>query len=199
MDSNSLEKLHQTLRKCNKCDLHKTCTQVVPGEGPQNAAVIFFAEGPEEKDDKEGRPFIGEAGRTFRNALRKANIDQEDVYISNTVRCLPPDDREPSPEEADACWDWTLKTLQIIRPKVVVTLGRPALFTLAYKLNFTKQLGQNPISKLAGKPIYLEDRHFYLYPMFHPDIPSWRREARAEFNAHMKYLSMAIPSWLDRP
>lgn len=195
-----LEALHQQMMLCEKCDLcRQGRTQVIPGEGPEDAVVAFFGEGPGAEEDKLGRPFVGRSGQLFRSALQRERIPWKDIYISNTVRCRPPNNRDPLPEEADACWDWTLQTLQIIQPRIIVTLGKPALMTLAQKLGFSKQVAQGTITKLAGKPIFVEKRNFYCFPMLHPAYAARRRDAREDFNAHMKYLKLAIPGWLERP
>jgi len=159
---------------------------------------MFFAEAPGAKEDTEGIPLVGRSGQLFRRALAGARIKVGDVYLSNIVRCRPPDNRDPLPDEIEACWNWTAETLNLIRPRIVVPMGRPALFTMAYKLGFNKKVGQNPITKLAGKPIFVAERNFYCYPMFHPSYAARRRDVRSTFVAHMKYLGEAIPGWLER-
>ena len=184
------------MKKCNRCQLRKTCNQVVPGEGPADAAVVIIGEGPGEDEDKEGRPFIGRAGRLLRAQL--GVIEKYGVYISNTVRCRPPDNRDPNPDEAEACWPWTLETLQTIKPKVIVTLGKPALNTIAFKFNIKTPAG-GFAEKTAGKRIYVEERKFFLFPCVHPSYALRRKDARKQFVAHMKYLGRALPGWLRRP
>ena len=192
-----MEKLHLEMKECSACKLRAGCTQVVPGEGPKSATVIFIAEAPGASEDEQGRPLIGKSGRLFRAALRSARIKEEEVYISNTCRCRAPENRDPEPDEVEACWKWTLKTLQTIRPKTIVTLGYPATQTIAYK--FGIRLPTNKITKLAGKPTYLADRHFYLYPMLHPAYAARGRDNKQIFFAHMKYLAKAIPGWEKKP
>lgn len=192
-----MDELHSDIKKCQDCKLRAGCTQVVPGEGPRNATVMFVAEAPGANEDEQGRSLIGRAGQLFRAALRRADIDEEQVYISYTCRCRPPDNREPKPNEIEACWKWTLKTLQAVKPKAVVTLGMPATITIAYK--FGVKLPTNKITKLAGKPIYVADRHFYLFPMFHPAYANRGRDNKQTFFSHMKYLSKAIPGWEKKP
>lgn len=192
-----MEVLHRDMKACNACGLHTGCRQVVPGEGSAEALIVFLAEGPGETEDKRGLPLVGWAGKLFRSELRKSGLDQVPHYISNMVRCRPPDNRDPLPEEIKACWPWTLKTLQYIRPKVVVPMGKPALFTLAHVFDFGKKLGgQAKITKLAGVPIYLEDRDFYVYPLVHPSFARRNKSAAVEFSHHIMYLRQALPGWL---
>jgi len=193
-----LDELHKRIVQCSRCKLRSECTQVVPGTGPISAQVVFLVEAPRVREDTEGVPLVGRAGQLFRKALIGARIKSKHVYISNMVHCRPPEDRDPEPDEVEACWDWTLDTLKIIRPRIVVPIGRPVLFTLAYKLGFNKKIGQNPISKLAGKPIFIPERNFYCYPMLPLTFALYRQDVRSTFMAHMKYLGAAIPGWLER-
>lgn len=170
----------------------------MPGEGPLNTYLMFLAEAPGETEDKQGRPLVGRAGQIFRTTARVAGLDLDKYYISNVCRCRPPDNRTPNPDELEACWPWTLKTLQLIRPKILVPLGDTALRTLAYKFEFTKFLHGEKITKLAGKPFYVAKRHFYVFPVFHPSYAARRSDAQKEFRAHFKYLAQAIPGWLQR-
>jgi len=194
-----LQDLHDLIKKCSKCRLRATCTQVVPGEGPQNAKIVFIAEAPGEEEDKQGRPLIGRSGQLFRNALKAASIKEDEVFISNTCKCRPPDNREPNPDEIEACWPWTLQLLQRISPKIIVPLGAPATMTLAMRFDFQKQLGGSKITQIAGKPVFLAKRHFYVFPMFHPSFANRQNERRSEFQAHMRYLGKAMNGWLERP
>lgn len=195
----ALDAVFAQMRECQKCGLRTGCKQVVPGEGPDNATVLFIGEGPGETEDESGRPFVGRAGKMLRETLRYKGIKENEVFIKNIVSCRPPNNREPEPLEIEACWDWTLQVLNIVKPKVVVTLGGPAIYTMAQKFHFSKKIGNNKITALAGKPIYLEDRHFYVYPVFHPSYACRRSDARAAFGAQLAYLSTAIPQWLERP
>jgi uracil-DNA glycosylase family 4 len=184
------------MKKCNLCPLRKTCTQVVPGDGPSDARIVVLGEGPGKSEDEEGRPFVGRSGQFLRAQLR--HLMKHGVYISNTVRCRPPDNRDPSPAESEACWPWTLKTLQVVRPKVIVTLGKPALSVVSYKFGVKIPAG-GFADKVAGKRIYVADRKFFLFPCVHPAFALRRKDARKQFTSHMKYLDTAVPGWLRRP
>jgi uracil-DNA glycosylase len=198
--SSLLSTLHQEICSCQKCTLKHTCTQVVPGEGSANTSIVFFGEAPGEEEDIEGRPFIGRSGQLLREQMRINGIESAEVYISNAAaRCRPPGNREPTPEEMEACWEWTERTLKIIKPRVIVALGRSALIAFSSKLGFSKKVGQNTITKLAGVPIYLAEKDVYIYPMVHPAYACRNSRARADFSGHMKYLKTALPGWYARP
>ncbi len=122
-----LEKLHQECHTCQKCILRKTCTQVVPGDGNPEAEIIFIGEGPGKKEDELGRPFVGAAGKFLDEMLEIINLKRENIFIANVVKCRPPENRDPLPEEATACWPWLLSQIKIIRPKLIVTLGRHSM------------------------------------------------------------------------
>lgn len=112
---------------CKKCALRATCHQVVPGEGLANAKILFIGEGPGKKEDELGRPFIGSAGKFLDEMLEIIKLKREDIYIANVVKCRPPENRDPLPQEAIACWPWLLEQIKIIQPKLIVTLGRHSM------------------------------------------------------------------------
>lgn len=163
-----------------------------------NTPVVFLAEAPGETEDFRGRPLIGKAGKVFRKAMQQVGLPLSKYYVSNLILCRPPDNRVPNPDELEACWPWTSQMLQLLRPKVLVPMGDTALRMLAYKLGFSKQVKQDKITKLAGKPIYVEARKFYVYPLFHPSYAARRKDAREEFTAHCRYLKHALPRWMER-
>jgi uracil-DNA glycosylase family 4 len=124
------EKLHELDRKmlaCNKCALRAGCIQVVPGDGSAEAQIMFIGEGPGKKEDELGKPFVGAAGKFLDEMLGIINLKREDVYIANTVKCRPPENRDPLPEEKDACWSWLLEQIKIVQPKLIVTLGKHSM------------------------------------------------------------------------
>lgn len=109
------------------CSLKKTATQAVPGEGSADADIVFIGEAPGKKEDLEGRPFIGASGKLLGEMLTTLHLKREDVYITNIVKYRPPDNRDPLPEEVLACKSWLHEQINIIQPKVIVTLGRHAM------------------------------------------------------------------------
>ncbi|MBQ7821023.1 MAG: uracil-DNA glycosylase [Clostridia bacterium] len=122
-------KLSETLEKCKectRCPLHQTKTNTVFGVGNEDAALMFIGEAPGEKEDESGVPFVGPAGKLFDKYLEYVGIDRNEVYIANILKCRPPRNRDPLPEEEDACIVYLREQVRAIRPKIIVCLGRVA-------------------------------------------------------------------------
>ncbi|MFA6789995.1 MAG: uracil-DNA glycosylase, partial [Parcubacteria group bacterium] len=139
-----MEKLNEEMIACSKCALRKGCNQVVPGEGSADARIVFIGEGPGAKEDQLGRPFVGAAGKFLDEMLEIINLKREDVYIANTVKCRPPQNRDPLDEEKEACWPWLEKQIDLIKPDLIVTLGKHSL---------EKFLPGQKISEVHGKAL----------------------------------------------
>jgi uracil-DNA glycosylase family 4 len=122
-----LNKLNIEMKACSKCALRNGCIQVVPGNGNAAAQIMFIGEGPGKKEDELGIPFVGAAGKFLDEMLTVINLKREDVYIANTVKCRPPENRDPLPEEKAMCWSWLLDQIRIIQPKLIVTLGKHSM------------------------------------------------------------------------
>jgi uracil-DNA glycosylase len=120
----ALTELYQNIRHCQKCDISKTRNQAVPGEGPENAEIVFIGEAPGYNEDQQGRPFVGQAGQFLNELLTSINLKREDVYITNIIKTRPPNNRDPLPVEISNCQAWLDHQLEIIQPKMIVTLGR---------------------------------------------------------------------------
>ncbi|HEX8551990.1 MAG TPA: uracil-DNA glycosylase [Abditibacteriaceae bacterium] len=159
MDKNRLLlELHQEIRGCPLCRLAETRTHAVPGEGNFQAQLMFVGEGPGENEDLSGRPFIGAAGSFLNELLARAGIARNDVFITNIVKCRPPRNRDPLPDEVAACNDYLMAQIALIEPKFVVTLGSPAMKTLiSAKLQISKVRCQ--VFRKSG---------IFFVPLFHP-------------------------------
>lgn len=120
----ALEAVVAEVRDCTRCRLHETRTKAVPGEGDPSTEVVFVGEGPGFNEDREGRPFIGRAGDLLVKLLGSLGWQRSDVYITNVVKCRPPENRDPMPDEIAACSPYLTRQLEILDPAVVVTLGR---------------------------------------------------------------------------
>jgi len=159
------EKLHELNKKmlaCSTCVLRGTCQQVVPGEGSADAEIMFIGEGPGKKEDELGRPFVGAAGKFLDEMLGIINLKRENVYIANVVKCRPPQNRDPLPEEAAACWPWLMAQIKIIQPKLIVTLGRHSM---------ERFLPNQKISQIHGKALRREIDEIgkqVFYTLYHP-------------------------------
>ena len=120
------EELEQTCLNCRKCALADTRTNVVFGVGPRDAEIMLIGEGPGENEDLKGEPFVGRAGKLLDDMLEMVNLDRSKVYIANIVKCRPPQNRDPLAVEQDACIDWLRRQTALLRPKIIVCLGRIA-------------------------------------------------------------------------
>ena len=120
----ALEAIAAEVRDCTRCRLHETRRKAVPGEGDPDTEVVFVGEGPGQNEDREGRPFIGRAGDLLVKLLGSLGWRRSDVFITNVVKCRPPDNRDPMPDEIAACSPYLTRQLEILDPAVVVTLGR---------------------------------------------------------------------------
>ncbi len=153
----NLEELRKAINNCEKCRLSEDRTNAVPGEGPEDADIMLIGEGPGKNEDIEGEPFVGKAGKKLNNYLEEAGIDRENVFISNVVKCQPPENRDPRKDELESCHPYTERLIELIDPKAIGLLGRVP----------TKQLtGKNSITKARGKKIQKEEVTYV--PMFHP-------------------------------
>lgn len=157
-----LNKLSEQMFKCSSCVLRGTCKQVVPGDGSAEAEVLFIGEGPGQKEDELGKPFVGAAGKFLDEMLGTIKLKREDVYIANVVKCRPPQNRDPLPEEAEACWPWLEKQIEIINPKLVVTLGRHSMERFLPNMKISQMHGKALRRNIPG----LGSRVFYA--LYHP-------------------------------
>lgn len=157
-----LDTLRQAILDAHVCsELAAQATQLVMGSGNANADVVFIGEAPGKNEDEQGLPFVGAAGKFLNEMLAAAGMERAEVYITNIVKYRPPGNRDPLPEEKKAFWPYLLKQLEIIEPKVVVTLGR---HSIEYFLP-----GQY-ISQIHGQPkrIKFGDRKLVIVPLYHP-------------------------------
>ncbi|MBU2608760.1 MAG: uracil-DNA glycosylase [Chloroflexi bacterium] len=121
----TLSELCQQILTCTKCEvLSKNRTRVVPGEGPENAEIMLIGEGPGFHEDQQGRPFVGQAGMYLEQLLASINLKRQQVYIANVIKCRPPGNRDPLPSEIQNCHHWLQAQIELIRPRMIVTLGR---------------------------------------------------------------------------
>jgi uracil-DNA glycosylase family 4 len=123
----ALEAIAAEVRVCTRCRLHATRTHAVPGEGDPSTEVVFVGEGPGQNEDREGRPFVGRAGGLLVNLLSHIGWTREDVFITNIVKCRPPGNRDPEPDEVEACAPYLRRQLEVLDPAVIATLGRHSM------------------------------------------------------------------------
>jgi len=151
--SQELEIIKQNVIKCTKCDLCKTRTNAVPGKGNFQSDVIFVGEAPGRNEDRNGEPFIGVAGKKLSIALDEAGISRDDVYITNIVKCRPPNNRVPKTSERETCQEYLKQEISIIKPKIICILGNTA---------FNSILGGSEITKFRGKVVRKDNLLYFL-------------------------------------
>jgi len=171
------------MASCVSCDLSRQRTQVVPGEGAEDADVLFIGEAPGFNEDQQGRPFVGAAGGFLDELLRSVGLSRETVYIANVVKCRPPGNRDPLPNEIQTCRPWLEQQIEIIQPRVIVTLGR---FSLA------RYLPGESISKVHGRERRVGD--ITVFPMYHPAAALHQGSLRRVIEEDMKKLPKILES-----
>lgn len=134
-----LEKIAQEINACRKCDLGSLRTNAVPGEGNPTARIMFVGEGPGADEDAQGRPFVGRAGKLLDKIIVAMGLQRSDVYICNILKCRPPENRDPKPDEISSCLGYLQRQIELIDPEIIVALGAHAARTL---LDTTKPIGQ---------------------------------------------------------
>jgi DNA polymerase len=157
-----LEELNQKMAQECKCALKATVLNVVPGEGSADGDILFIGEAPGKKEDEQGKPFIGAAGKFLSEMLASIGLSREDIYITNVVKYRPPENRDPLPDEVADCWPWLEAQIQLINPKLIVPLGRHAM---------ERFLKSKKISEVHGQLFEIElpnlgKRNFYT--LYHP-------------------------------
>lgn len=150
--------LYERIADCPNCVLARTRTQTVPGSGPASSEVMFVGEGPGQREDERGQPFVGPAGKLLDEMLSAAGWTRAEVYVTNVVKCRPPGNRDPEPEEIAACAPYLEEQLRILDAHLIVTLGR---FSMA------RWFPGAAISRIHGQPRTLEDGRIVV-PMYHP-------------------------------
>ena len=152
-----LKSCSDEVRSCQLCRLSKTRTQAVPGDGSPVAQILFVGEAPGLNEDRQGIPFVGAAGRILDNMLKSVALDRESVFITNIVKCRPPNNRDPLPDESEACSDYLDRQIEILRPSIIVPLGRHAA---------SHWFPKEPISKLRAQARSVGE--LTLFPLYHP-------------------------------
>ena len=153
----TLKQIASEVSVCTSCDLHKTRRKSVPGEGPANCEIMFIGEGPGQIENEQGRPFVGAAGQFLDQLLAQAGLKRPDVWIGNVVKCRPPDNRDPMPEELSACNVYLERQINAINPSIIVTLGR---------FSMGKFMPGAKISAVHGQMRKVGER--FVIAMFHP-------------------------------
>jgi DNA polymerase len=180
----SLNELHEVWGECTRCRLHKSRTHLVFGEGNSRARLVFVGEGPGSEEDRLGRPFVGKAGALLTDIIVKGmKLSRSSVYITNIVKCRPPGNREPEPDEIRTCAPLLWRQLEIIKPDIVCTLGKVAAHAVLDS--------HEPISVLRGS--LHEVKGFWVMPTFHPAYLLRNVNKKRETWEDMKAIMKAFP------
>jgi DNA polymerase len=180
-NDDSLEKIAAEVRSCPLCKLARTRKNAVPGEGQLAAKIMFIGEAPGRSEDEKGRPFVGAAGRILNNLLDKVGIERSQVFITNVVKCRPPNNRVPEDDEVAICRPYLERQIALIKPKVICILGRTAYSSL---------LGGSSITTNRGKIVVREGQKFFL--TFHPAAAIYNKNLLSALEADLNLLAKEI-------
>ena len=188
IQNDSLPVIREDLGECTRCKLHKTRNKIVFGDGNPQAQLVFIGEGPGADEDKQGLPFVGRAGKLLTQMIEAMGLQRQDVYICNVVKCRPPENRAPEPDEVQACSPFLLRQLDAIHPKVIVCLGATAARTLLET--------SRGISQFRGQ--WLEWRGHKLMVTYHPAYllrnPPAKSEVWKDLQKVMAELGLKLPN-----
>ncbi len=182
--TDSLEKIAKEVSACEKCKLHATRKKAVPGDGPTEAKIMFIGEGPGFYENEQGKPFVGAAGKFLSELLASIGMKREEVFITNVVKCRPPQNRDPEPDELKACNSYLERQIALIKPKVIVTLGQYSM---------EKFFPGAKISAIHGQARTIGGR--LVVAMFHPAAalhqPQYRSLIEQDFKKLPEYIAKA--------
>ena len=181
-----LAELNSRIAVCTDCELSETRTRTVPGEGRPDAQIMFIGEAPGYYEDQQGRPFVGPAGQFLEQLLGSIGLRRADVFIGNVIKCRPPQNQDPLPHQIKACDAWLQHQLEIIAPKLVITLGRYSL---------AKYLPGQSISRIHGQPRRLGS--LIVVPMYHPAAALHQGSLRGTIEEDFKKLPPLLKSTLE--
>ena len=176
-----LKQLYAEIARCQKCEIARSRTRAVPGEGAENAEIMFIGEAPGYHEDQQGRPFVGPAGQYLDRLLTSINLKRQDVYITNVIKTRPPSNPDPLPNEIINCQPWLDRQIELIHPKMIVTLGRYSM---------AKFFPGKTISKIHGTAMK-QDGVLY-FAMYHPAAALHQQSLRQAIDADM----LKIPAFL---
>jgi DNA polymerase len=183
----AIRELNEDVAGCPNCVLAKTRTQVVPGAGNPESNIVFIGEGPGFHEDQQGLPFVGQSGKFLDELLASIDLRREDVYICNVVKCRPPDNRDPKLDEIDACAPWLERQLDIIKPRVIVTLGR---------ISMSRYFKGQAIGGIHGQPKEIDG--VLVVPMYHPAAALHQANLRSTILEDFKKLPGLVEEALSK-
>lgn len=182
----SLSEINEYWKDHCACELRKTATQAVCGDGNPHAAIVFIGEAPGKNEDEQGVPFVGAAGKFLGQMLESITMKREDIYITNIVKYRPPNNRDPEPAEKEACKDWLLEELNAIKPKLIVFLGRHSMTHFFPTEKISAVHGKLMIKRIEGIPTK------YFLPLYHPAAALYNGGLREELLRDFKKIPLAL-------
>jgi len=177
-----LSDYYEQIKDCNRCRLSEGRTNLVFGEGNENAGLMFVGEAPGANEDQQGRPFVGAAGKLLNELLSQIGLKREDVYIANIIKSRPPNNRDPLPDEIEACKPYLMEQIKIIKPKIIATLGAHAMRTMLDK--------NVSISNVHGQTF--QANSYVIMPIFHPAAALYRRQTLDDLKQDFQNLKQVL-------
>lgn len=175
--TDQLRRLEEEIKGCELCRLHEERTHAVPGTGSHDADVMFIGEAPGRQEDEEGKPFVGRAGEVLNELLESVDLSRKEVYITNVVKCRPPDNRDPRKNEKETCWPYLEEQIRSLEPEIIVTLGNHATEALT---------GESGMKEVHGER--LEYKSIPLVPMYHPAAALYNPNLKSVMEEDMEVL-----------
>ena len=179
-----LQKIAEEIARCQRCPLHVTRIHTVPGDGAEDANIMIIGEAPGQQEDRQGVPFVGASGKFMDQMLRDNGIDRQQLFVTNVVKCRPPQDREPTASEKAECRPWLDAQIAAVDPRMIVTMGAAA--TKHFKPDAT-------ISRVRARPLTIPDSPRLILPMYHPAAAMHRESLRTTITSEFA----RIRGWMD--
>ncbi len=187
-----MERIEERIKTCKRCELWKTRTNPVVGEGSLSAKIVFVGEAPGYYEDLKGEPFVGKAGKVLDELLESIGLQRNEVYIANVLKCRPPDNRNPTTEEIRACTLYLDAQLEIIQPEIIATLGN---FSLSYIFDkFGLHSKKDKISKIHGKVFAVStiSGNKKIVPLYHPAVATYNPNMKGALIEDFKVLAKLL-------
>ncbi len=195
MVMDTLRKISHDISECTRCPLHLTRTHPVPGEGPDDARVMFIGEAPGRQEDQTGRPFVGSAGKVLDGWLFQLGLSRDKVFITSVLKCRPPNNRNPTSDEINTCSVYLDRQIDVIKPRVIFLLGR---FAIRYAVDRFNLPQNDHVSEYVGKTYNYEQEglNLLLIPFYHPAYLIYNKKKEVEVTQLLKRLRVIIGTYL---
>jgi uracil-DNA glycosylase len=188
-------------KTCTNCELSETRTNVVIGKGRENAEILLIGEAPGRNEDEQGLPFVGTAGKNLDKFLSVIGLSSEDVYIANILKCRPPENRDPKPDEIKICTPWLIKQIEHIKPKVICTLGNYSTKFILAKCDPGNMKSIGGISALHGKvvTVVINQNEYKVIPLYHPAALIYNRSLQSQMDEDLITVKKTVEKYTGTP